>query len=209
MRSFTSQFRTVTPVLLISWLVTLLSLLLAIFIATRKDVPLDTLTKDPTAIMGAPFYLGFFSNLSVVIWSCAFAITIFAVYRIRQFRSLRESYFFLLFSAFITLLMTMDDLYQLHEFVLPHYLYVPENAVLLTYFNIYLIYGIRFRKQLEQTDFVVLALSFGFLGLSTAIKLLPLPIPQDTFLKDGFKLFGAVTWLIYYFRTSNEILERT
>jgi hypothetical protein len=105
--------------------------------------------------------------------------------------------------------MTMDDLYQLHEFVLPKYLLIPENAVLLTYVNIYLIYGIRFRKHLQNTEFVILGLAFCFLGLSTAIKLLPLPIPQDTFLKDSFKLFGAVTWLIYYFRTSNEVLERT
>jgi hypothetical protein len=58
-------------------------------------------------------------------------------------------------------------------------------------------------------DFLALGLAFVFLGLSALIKLFPLPIPQDTFLKDAFKLFGSVTWLIYYFRTANEMLDRS
>jgi hypothetical protein len=208
MRSLITQFRTITPVLLISWLLTLLSLLFAIYAATRKDIPLDFLTKDPTAIMSEPFYLGFFSNLGIVVWSCSFLICLMIAYRIYEENNFREDYFFMLFSGFITLLMTFDDLYQLHEFVFPKYFSIPENAVLLTYFNIYLLYAIRFRKRILRSDFLVIFLAFFFLGMSTLIKLVPMPIPQDTFLKDAFKLFGSVTWFIYFFRTGNEILDK-
>lgn len=208
MRSLASQFRTTTPVLLISWLLTLLALLFAIYAATRKDIPLDYLTKDPTAIMKAPFYLGFFSNLGIIIWSCAFCSCFFTASRIMNVRYLQQDFFFMIISGFVTLLLTLDDLYQLHEYVFPHYFSIPENAILLTYLNIFLLWGLRFRKRMLQSDFLVLGLAFFFLGMSTIIKLVPLPIPQDTFMKDAFKLFGSVTWFIYFFRTGNEILDK-
>ncbi len=208
MRSLASQFRTTTPVLLISWLLTLLALLFAIYAATRKDIPLDYLTKDPTAIMKAPFYLGFFSNLGIIIWSCAFFSCFFTASRIMNVRYLQQDLFFMIISGFVTLLLTLDDLYQLHEYVFPQYFSIPENAVLLTYLNIFLLWGLRFRKRMLQSDFLVLGLAFFFLGMSTIIKLFPLPIPQDTFMKDAFKLFGSVTWFIYFFRTGNEILDK-
>ena len=208
MRSLSSQFRTITPVLLISWLVTLLALLFAIFAATRKGIPLDYLTKDPTAIMKAPFYLGFFSNFGIIVWSCAFSVCFITASRCMNLTYLRQDFYFMILSGFVTLLLTLDDLYQLHEYVFPQYFLIPENAVLLTYFNIILLWGIRFRKRMLQSDFLVLGLAFFFLGMSTIIKLVPLPIPQDTFMKDAFKLFGSVTWFIYFFRTGNEIMNK-
>jgi hypothetical protein len=208
MRTLIQQFKTVTPTLLIAWLLTLLSLLIAIFASTVKDFSLDTLTKDPTALMNAPFYFGFFSNLGIIIWSASFIICWFAAYRIKDHIHLKNDFFFLVISGMITFLMTIDDLYQLHEIVFPYYFDIPENAVYLTYMNIYLLYFIRFRKTLLQSDFIILVLAFFFLGLSTVIDLLPLPIPKDTFLEDAFKLVGAVTWLVYFFRTGNEVLDK-
>ncbi|CAN5542053.1 hypothetical protein BH11BAC2_BH11BAC2_26710 [soil metagenome] len=208
MRSISEQFRTLTPVMLISWLITLLLLLMAIFACTEKGIPLDYLTKDPTAIMNAPFYLGFFSNFGIVIWSCSAMICFLVAYRIKNNEYLEEEFYFILFSGLITLLMTLDDLYLLHETVFPFYLHIPENAVLLTYFNIYLLFFLRYKNRLLNSDFIALGLAFFFLGMSTLIKLFPMPIPQDTFMKDAFKLFGSVSWLIYFFRTGNELLDK-
>jgi hypothetical protein len=73
--------------------------------------------------------------------------------------------------------------------------------------NIFLLYFIYFRKRLLASEFAILGLAFFFLGLSTIIDVLPLPIPKDTFLEDAIKLFGIVTWFIYYFRTGNEVLS--
>ena len=207
-RNITLQFRTLTPVLLISWLITLLMLMMAIYICTVKDVPLDTLTKDPTAIMNAPFYLGFFSNLGIIIWSGGWLSCLFTAYRIKGIEEQEENFYFMLFAGLITLLMTFDDLYQIHEVVFPHYFSIPENAVVLTYFNIYLIFLIRFRKCILNSDFIAFGMAFVFFGLSVLIKHAHLPIPQDTFMKDAFKLFGVVCWFIYFFRTGNEILDR-
>lgn len=207
MRSIGQQFRTVTPILLIVWLITLLCLLLGIYASTVKDIPLESFTKDPTALMNAPFYMGFFSNVGIMIWSGAAMINFFVAYQIKDNTKERENFLFILYSALITLMMTLDDLFQLHEFVFPNYFSTSANAVYLTYMNIFLIYFIYFRKRLLASEFTILALAFFFLGLSTIIDVLPLPIPKDTFLEDAIKLFGIVTWFIYYFRTGNEVLS--
>lgn len=207
MRSIASQFRKVTPVLLITWLLTTLALLLAIFASTVKDIPLDTFTQDPNAQLNAPFYLGFFSNLGIIIWSAAMTICFYAAYRMSSGSDSRSREF-LVVSGFITLLMALDDLFQLHELVFPKYFNISDNMVYITYLNIYLIYFIRFRKQLLNSDFIALGVAFFLLGLSTIIDLLPLPMPKDTFLEDAIKLLGAVTWMVYYIRVANELTTR-
>lgn len=207
MRSISFQFRRVTPVLLISWIVATLGLLTAIFISINTEIPLDNFTQDPNAQFEAPFYIGFFSNIGIMLWSAAFTICFYGAWRINRKMDKRGQEF-LIFSGLITLLMTMDDLFQLHELVFPQYLSISENMVYLTYLNIYMIYFIRFRKQLLNSDFIVLGIAFFFLGLSTVIDILPLPIEKDTFLEDAIKLLGAITWLIYFVRTADEVVEK-
>lgn len=208
MRSISSQFRKVTPILLITWLITTLALLLAIFASTVKDISLDTFTKDPNAQFNAPFYIGFFSNIGIMIWSASVTICFYSAWKMGIKKGPLEQQF-LIFSGLVTLLMTLDDLFQLHELVFPHYFSISENMVYITYLNIYLIYFIRFRKQLLNSDFIVLGLAFFFLGLSTVIDILPLPMEKDTFLEDAIKLLGAVTWLVYYLRSSDELVTKS
>src|SRR2546423_9844797 len=99
MRSFGKQFKYVIPVLLIIYLITFLSLLSAILASTVKDVPLDTLTKDPTAIMNAPFYLGAFSNIGIMFWSGTIALCFFGSYRLSLIRTMRTQYYFMIASG--------------------------------------------------------------------------------------------------------------
>ncbi len=207
MRSISTQFRKVTPVLLISWIVATLGLLIAIFISINKDIPLDNFTQDPNAQFEAPFYVGFFSNLGIMLWSAAFTICFYGAWRTNGKIDKRGQQFLIL-SGLITMLMTLDDLFQLHELVFPQYLSISENMVYLTYLNIYMIYFIRFRRQLLNSDFMVLGIAFFLLGLSTIIDILPLPIEKDTFLEDAIKLLGAITWLIYFVRTADEVVEK-
>lgn len=208
MRSLSVQFRAVTPVLLISWLVTLLALLLTIYVSTQKDISLDTFTKDPVAFLDAPFYIGFFSNIGIMIWSGAVMICWFTAFRVRNSAQQKEDFLFMVFSGVISLMMTLDDLFQLHELVFPRYLAVSENMVYVTYLNIFLLYFLRFRNRILRSEYIVYVLAFFFLGLSTIIDILPLPIEKDTFLEDAIKLVGIVSWFIYFFRTGNEILDR-
>ena len=203
MQSLGDQFRKVVPVLLIVWLVTTLGLLLAIFASTLKDIPLDAFTNDPNASFNAPFYIGFFSNIGIMIWSAALTLCFYGAWKLNKPVDAWNRQF-LLASGIITLMMTVDDLFQLHELVFPKYFNISANMVYLTYMNIYIIYFLRYRRQLMQTDYMALAVAFFFLGLSTVIDVLPLPIEKDTFLEDAMKLLGIVSWTVYYVRTVDQ-----
>ena len=207
MRNIYSQFRIITPVVLIAYLVTFLSLIAVIIISTSKNIALDTLTKDPTETMNAPFYIGAFSNIGIIIWSGAAVLCFFTAMQIKEVTAFREDYFFLIASAFITLMLTTDDLFLIHEEVFPKYFHVPENAVILTYINIFIIYLILFRNKILSTEFIILALAFTFIGLAKMSDLIPLPLKKDTFLEDAIKLFGIVSWFIYFFRFCRQLLQ--
>jgi hypothetical protein len=200
MRSIKSQFRSVTPVLLIAYLLTFLCLLVVIILSTFKNIPLDRFTKDPTAIMNAPFYTGGFSNLGIMFWSGSAVVCFLAAAYIKPIAQLKDQYKYLLVSGLITTLLALDDMYLIHEEVFPHYLDISENTVIVSYINIFLIYIIVFRNTILSTEFIILGLGFFFLGLSTIIDLLPLPMEKDTFLEDAIKLFGIISWFIYFYR---------
>lgn len=207
MRSLSSQFRRVTPIMLISYLLVFLSQLVVIIISTYKNIPLDTFTQDPTQKMNAPFYVGAFSNIGVMFWSAATVLCLFTAYLVRERFNNNGDFKFLLVSGLITLLLAFDDMFQLHEDVLPHYAHIPANAVILTYINIFIIYIILFWRKILSTEFIILLSAFFLLGLSTVIDLLPLPLEKDSFLEDAIKLFGIVSWFIYFCRYCRQMLR--
>ncbi len=209
MRSFGKQFGYVIPILLIIYLITFLSLLAGILASTVKGVSLDTLTIDPTAVLNGSFYIGAFSNIGVMLWSGSIALCFFAAYRLSLIPSMRFQYFFMIGSGLVSLMLGIDDLFLVHEYVFPHYFAIPKNAVFLTYANLIFIYLLYFRKAILNTDYIILCLAFCFMGLAAVSKIFQLPIPKDSFLEDSLKLFGIVSWFAYYFRTTNEMISRT
>ena len=201
-----NQFRIITPVILIAYLVTFLSLLIVIIISTSKDIALDTLTKDPTETLNAPFYIGAFSNLGIMLWSGAAVLCIFTAFHIRGIPFYVEDFRFLIISALLTLMLTFDDLFLVHEEVFPKYFNIPENAIILTYINMFIIYLILFRRKILSSEFLILGLAFFFIGMAKVSDLIPLPIKKDTFLEDAIKLFGIVSWFTYFYRFNRKIL---
>ena len=208
MKSLYSQFRSITPVILIAYLITFLALLIVIVISISKNIALDTLTKDPVEIMGAPFYIGAFSNIGIMLLSGSALLCIFTAFHIRGINYFREDFQFLIVSAALTIMLTFDDLFLIHEEVFPKYFHVPENAVILTYINLFIIYVILFRKKIWSSEFLILGLGFFFIGLAKVSDLIPLPIKKDTFLEDSIKLFGIVSWLIYFYRFNRQLLTK-
>lgn len=202
------QVRNITPVMVMAFAATTAILSLVIFAGIEKDVPLDHFTQDPAAIMEAPFYLGLFSYIGILMWCAAAALCFFTRYMVKpdttENRQLRS---FLLFSGLITCLFLLDDLFLLHEVVLPEYLHIPEVGVYLIYSNVIVFYMVLFRNILLRSEFLILGLSFFMIGTSQFVDLIPMPIPEDSFLEDAVKLFGVVSWLTYYARYCRNVVN--
>lgn len=194
------QLKNITPILIIVFAATTAVLSGVILMGIEYNVELDHFTQDPTAIMHAPFYLGFFSDIGILLWCGSAALCFFTRALLPKTELTKPIRAFLFYSGLITSLLMLDDLFLLHESVFPDYLGIPENGVFVIYGNILLLYLVLFRETLLKTEYLILALAFVLIGISTVVDLLPMPIPEDSFLEDAVKLFGIVSWFVYFLR---------
>ncbi|MFI5217943.1 MAG: hypothetical protein ACHQNT_00545 [Bacteroidia bacterium] len=194
------QLKNISPILIIVFSATTALLSGVLLLGTEYDVELDHFTQDPTAIMDAPFYTGFFSNIGILLWCASAAICFFTRGIIPKANATGTIRAFLFYSGLVTSLLMLDDLFLLHESALPDYIGIPEKGVYVIYGNILLLYLFVFRSTILKTEYLLLALAFALIGISTVVDLLPMPIPEDSFLEDAVKLFGIVSWFIYFLR---------
>ena len=195
-----SQFRNAGPVLVMLYAITTAVLTIVIFLGIEHNIELDHFTQDPSTIMNAPFYLGFFSYVGILFWAGTATLCFFCRSMLPASGENSDIRKFLAASGALTILFMSDDLFLLHEDVFPNYLGIQEGIVYIIYMNVVVYYIYNFRKQLLDSEFLVLTAAFGLIGIAQLTKLIPMPIPEDSFLEDAIKLFGAMTWFIYYTR---------
>jgi hypothetical protein len=181
-------------------------LLATLVIHWRRGVALGDLTRDPAAISGVPVYTGFLSNMGMLFWSSTVAVCFFTATFVARRAATRPTGRFLYASGLLTLLLLMDDLFQLHERVFPLSLGIPEPIVFLGYGSMTLVYLTRFRRVILDSEYLLLGLALGCFGLSVAVDVLT---DRELYLwEDGAKFVGIVTWLAYFARVSAQVLRR-
>lgn len=194
------QLRNAAPVMVIAYAVTTAILSVVIYIGMEYSIELDHFTQDPVTVMDAPFYLGFFSHFGILFW-CGTAILCFYTRIIlRNTSTDSEQLKFLFYSGLLTSLLLFDDLFLLHEDVFPEFLNLNKATVYLVYVNIIILYLLLFRREILNSEFIILMVASMLIAISQFVDMLPMPIPEDSFLEDAVKLFGIVTWFIYYAR---------
>lgn len=180
-------------------------LALIVFIAwvsVQTKVPVSDFTRDPTAVLQASPFVGLLSNLGVLLWCTATAVCLFcaAVLRCQSLRE--EAPRFFLAAGLLTLLLLVDDLFRLHDFILPTYGGLAQEAFYLSYGGLAGLYLIRFRVVLLKTDFPLLVAALGLLGSSVLLDVLPETLlPWHFLVEDGLKLLGIVGWAGYWAST--------
>ena len=191
----------------------LAGLLGLVWLAVSVEVPIAQFTRDPAAVMNGPFYAGALSNVGVLLWCAAAAVCFFGASllsaRIQSGLAAPagDGPRFLLASALFTCLLLVDDLFMLHDLVLPEYLQLRERYVILTYGLLMLAYLLRFRRQILQTDWLVLVVAGGFFSCSIVVDKLPETLlPMHHVFEDGAKFLGILGWLLYLGRSTRQLL---
>jgi hypothetical protein len=198
------------------WLLTLAAILFSsvIYLGIINDISPKMLIRDPAAIVDAPFYLGFFSNLGVLFWAATVTVC-FLTYSFLS-RTEAESPIrpFLFCAGLLTLFLLFDDFFLLHEDVLPNYLGLNGNLFTL------LVYGLSilsllffFRRLILSSDFLLLIAALGLLGLSMTLDNMTALFPKLNasgvyILEDLFKFLGIIAWFLYFSRLSVAVLVR-
>jgi hypothetical protein len=99
----------------------------------------------------------------------------------------------------------VDDQFLLHDIIFPDYLHISENVFYVFYGLCVIGLFIFFSKIMLKTDYVILILSFGFLGLSAItdfIEALGFESKYSMAYEDMLKFMGIVSWFAYFIRTA-------
>jgi hypothetical protein len=178
--------------------------------------------RDPIAAMGgsaAQLHYGMLSNLGILIWAAAASICLF-VAATDQARLSTEGRHFLLVAGTLTSILTIDDLFMLHENVDGAFAYLPY--VLAGWFYLY-----RFGNLILSLDTALIAAAVAFMGMSVAMDILielraqwnlssqpdlagarrdrsePPPSFGVGFMEDVFKFLGICSWSVFHVRAAS------
>jgi hypothetical protein len=174
---------------------------LAVF--RKAGVPASVLLRDPAATTNAPFYIGLYSHLGALLWAAAATVLFFSAVLVSQRPDREEDRRFFLWWGLLTAVFAIDDLFMVHEEVMPRFLGVPEKAVLLAYVAASVVLIGRFRTVILDTRYAIFLVALTCLGLSLVFDRasLGLPLPRAV-LDDVFKFLGIVGWLTYFSHTA-------
>lgn len=195
-----NQLKSSLRLLLIPYLIVLITLFSVWLISWQYNILIDNFFREPAAILKFNPFLGVMSNLGVLLWAFTAAICLFVAVLLIK-RGSKKIGLYLLYSATLTFVLLVDDFFLLHEHIFPRYLNVPEKVFYLAYILAMLFFFLLFARIILQTDYLILLIACGFLALSMLSDLVLRQTGIAVLVEDGFKLFGIVTWLIYFTRT--------
>lgn len=164
---------------------------------------IQTLWHEPNAEV--EFYIGFLSNIGIMFWCFTASILMISSKIIRDQGRPRNVYQFLFFSGLLTLFMLVDDLFLLHDVIIPYYLEISEKFFYLFYGSSVLAIMYLFRTEILKSDYILLLLAFAFMASSVitdVLLTLGLAISDIYLFEDGFKFMGIISWFVYFTRTA-------
>lgn len=198
------QIKTIFPTLLFVSLISAIVLGFVLFLHFYFGVHLNYLTRDFSALVDAPVYTAFLSQLGMFFWAGAAAICIISGALLSGNQDMKNYRTFFYASAGISLMLGLDDMFLLHESVFPFLLGIPENVVYLGYMVIMIVYGLRYLKILLSTEYILFSLAILFFGLSIIVDITNF---YDGYIEDPFKFIGMVFWTTYYFRAGKQTIK--
>ncbi len=187
--------------LLICLFLTIAAISVVYLISVVKNVPPSWLTRDPNELVpGKHSWVGALSKLGYMGWASAATLCFIGVALLARNRRFRSSMIFLLFSGLLTLVLSLDDTFMLHESVIPQ-LHISEKFVFGGYIILFIGYILYFFRRLLTTDYLILVFAAFFMGSSIAIDQLFAQTELKEFLEDIPKFMAILLWLAYYART--------
>ena len=163
-----------------------------------KSVPIGEMTADPVTLgKGLSVYSGFLSQVGILFWSAAASVCLFCGGVLRPSNVDNRFRRFLLLSGVVTLVLALDDVFLLHEIVLPLF-GIPQIVVLASYIVMMLADLFIFRRIILLTNYRVLVVSLSFFAISVALDVIEPFEYYLIFFEDGAKLIGLVSWTAYF-----------
>lgn len=180
----------------------LIGIAVTFVIAYIANIPFSYLSRDMAAVCNIKEYIGFLSNIGILLWAFTAAICVFTANILKMTNKNHPYSSFFLFSGILSLFLVLDDIFLFHERVAPNYLHFPEGLIHVSYVIIIIIFIISFFNKILSTDYLLFLSAGFFLALSMlADNIFPLS-ENETIFEDSVKFLGITFWFGYYVRTS-------
>ncbi|MGI9658043.1 MAG: hypothetical protein ACR2OD_03975, partial [Gaiellaceae bacterium] len=138
-------------------------------LARTTGTPIAVLTRDAAVVGEDVPYAGAISNLGAVIWCVAAVTSLLAAALLRRYGHARKWWLFLSAAGALSALLLVDDLFLLHDEILPRYAEIPQKAVLLVYIVLTAAFAWHFRRQILATRFAPLLAGLAFFAASIVV----------------------------------------
>ena len=198
------QLVSILPTVAIASVVALGGVIITVILARETNNPIWKLAKDPAEVLRYPPYIGLLSNWGSLLWMSTAALCLFAAALMHKYSAGRISLRFIMFSGVLSLILTFDDLFRLHDYVLPALLNVPEGVFYFFYILTFILYLFTFKRQILSHDYILLmAALFLFIMSRGTYRILPV-LRETMSTPDILKHFGIVFWLAYFYRANSQ-----
>jgi hypothetical protein len=170
--------------------------------AQDQGLDFSEISRDIISVASLHPFTGIFSNTGIIVWGIAFsALAWGAVFSIYFIQSKRIGTMFVAFGL-ITGLMYLDDFLLIHEMVVKYYLKLPEETMMVLYALLVVLFSFLWYKELMGKGLLLLAISFGFLGLSAGFDFVEkfITINAIHIVEDGAKFCGIMLWAAFGIR---------
>lgn len=154
------------------------------------------LSRDPTTVLNGPFYLGYYSNLGMLVWAAAATTALLGQYLLRRVGHVEQARL-LLAASVITVAIMLDDLFLLHDAVYRE-VGIPQYAPFTAYGLAIAAFSWRFRHQLGAGLLLIFA-AVSCLGLSAVVDTL-FHLQPPYLIEDGAKALGLALWALMIVR---------
>jgi hypothetical protein len=174
-----------------------LALLFLVAVAARSwHIPLSTLTRDMASIANVHPLIGVTSNIGILLWCATAVICLFSRNLLRQ-QGLHAEARFLLWAALMTIVLLVDDLFMVHEYIAPVHFHIDEKLILVTYACATGAYLLSHRRLILAANYHLLAAA---MLLFTASMLVDIADGRGWWrlAEDGCKILGIASWLGYH-----------
>ncbi len=175
------------------------------------DVRIPTLTRDMASLANIHPLTGALSNLGILLWCVASTVSLFAAWTLRR-ASERCLLRFLVASGALSAYFMVDDLFLVHDYLIPHHVGLWEKAVYLGIASATAAYLYAFRHYILQSHKMLLGIAVILLALSMSIDAVFASYLHrigdwHVFLEDGLKWMGITYWLGFHALAARDALS--
>lgn len=189
------------------YLLVVVILIVAALLSSLIGIPIEHFFADPALTLSGHPFIGMVSHAGIFLWSAVASICLFSSAIIWKTGS-AQHVLFLFFSGLVSLALMVDDLFMLHEGILPYQLNISQEFIYIGYLIPFVGYLWYFRKEIFKSEFQILGAAIFLLSLSVIGDMV---LPQEGIayvIEDGFKIFGIATWFVYFVRLCFNSIQR-